>query len=120
MIIETTFCHFTTEDFSSQKIKLLFFSWAVLVAGLAFFVTGILLKYSVPAMSSVPLARGKFTILWRNYFFLLCNLCRFISYLINSMTSAKGNIGESRICKNFTEADHAWNISCVLVHNLGC
>lgn len=37
-------------------------------------------------------------------FFLLCNPCRFISYLINSLASDKGNIGKSRnFFRNFTE-----------------
>lgn len=52
--------------------------------------------------------------------FLLCNPCRFFLYLINSVASAKGNIGKSRICKNFAGADHSWNTACVPVHNLGC
>lgn len=70
MVIETTFCYFTNKDFSSQKIKLLFFSWTVLWLGLHFCDRNFQLKHPLPAMSSVPLGRGEFTMLWGNFFFL--------------------------------------------------
>lgn len=70
MVIETTFCYFTNKDFSSQKIKLLFFSWTVLWLGLHFCDRNFQLKHPLPAMSSVPLGRGEFTMLWGNFFVL--------------------------------------------------
>lgn len=115
--------HFAILQQSFQKLKVLFFSWTVLVARLAF----LWQEFSVEALAScyvlcsfrkrqVHYPMGEFLL----SSCLLCSPCRFILYLINSVASAKGNIGKSRICKNFAEADHAWNTLCVPVHNLGC